>query len=781
MQYEQELAKLNENQRAAVYDDSNACLVNANVGSGKTTILIAKIIYLHYVKQVSYEDMVVLTFTNKAANEIKQRLLALEPGLSQKELRFFGTFHSVALAMLKANAEMEDFLVIEPEEELVMAEQLIVEHSLTIKYKNRLKKRLEQAKSITDPKKQVSKYQDDLFSLLSLLEEEKKHQKKMNFDDLIINATKLARRSCLNCSWIIIDEVQDSDLMQLEFIDALKGKETHLFAVGDPNQVIYSFRGSASMVFFKLKERYQARELSLPLNYRSSLAILEAARSFLQYGGKIVGAREQGSPIIVKNHYDSFQEACYLADKIKKLHQEGVSYREIAVFYRVQNQSGAFENVFAKENIPYEVSLKKTVKDIPVLNWFLKLLRFCTNCEDLAAGMSVLSDSCYGTAVSEKEAIRQIREYGTGLSEQDSVQKSIQESIQESVHESEQELVQESVQRSAQKSIQKSAKKSVMISAQGQKLLSDMFQFRAVFHARKEPLLYEDFDDYFSFDYYLHPSSAGYQEDKKAITELITIIAEYSKEHSLDFLTGLSEFLNTSSLYGINILQKEIAKENDSVKLMTLHAAKGLEFSYVFIVGVNYGLIPLQTKSFEEDEEEQRLFFVGITRAKDYLELSYYTKPDQYRVVSGPSRYLRMIPARLLEEAGTDRKEVSLQELKKQVLKSREDHSERGKENEPEQVKNKVIGKIENIDDEHNENINIEQDENFNDEHNENMGVEQNENIDDGIEYIEVTHPNYGHGIVIKEDEMMITVKFDDYGEKEFIKAFAGLTYIRNS
>lgn len=738
MQYEQEIAKLNENQKAAVLDDSNACLVNANVGSGKTTVLIAKIIYLHYVKQVSYQDMVVLTFTNKAANEIKQRLLALELGLSQNELRFFGTFHSVALAMLKANTEMKDFLVIEPEEELVMAEQLIVEHSLIIKYKNRLKKRLEQAKNITDPDKRVSKYQDDIFTLVSLLEEEKKQQNKMNFDDLIINATDLARRNTVPCRWIIIDEVQDSDLRQLEFIDALKGKETHLFAVGDPNQVIYSFRGSASMVFFKLKEKYQARELSLPLNYRSSLVILEAARCFLQFGGKIVGVREQGSPIIVKNHYDSFQEACYLSDKIKKLHQEGVSYREIAVFYRVQNQSEVFENVFSKESIPYEVSLKKTVKDIPVLNWFLKLLRFSTNCKDITAGMAVLSDSYYGTAVSEKEAIRQIREYASGLLEQESEQKSVQKSeqksvqvlVQESEQESEQELKRESGKKSVKKLIQKFAKKSVIISVQGKKLLSDMFQFSAVFHERKEPMLYEDFDDYFSFDYYLHPSSAGYQEDKRAIAELITIIAEYVKEHSLDFITGLSEFLNTSSLYGIDILQKEITKENNSVKLMTLHAAKGLEFSHVFIVGVNYGLIPIQTKSYDEDEEEQRLFFVGITRAKDYLELSYYTKADQYRVVPGPSRYLRMIPARLLEEGNTDRKEVSLQELKKQVLKSREDHSERRKENEPE---------------------------------------------------IEVTHPNYGHGIVIKEDEMMITVEFDDYGEKEFIKAFAGLTYFRNS
>ena len=112
----------------------------------------------------------------------------------------------------------------------------------------------------------------------------------------------------------------------------------------------------------------------------------------------------------------------------------------------------------------------------------------------------------------------------------------------------------------------------------------------------------------------------------------------YQKEQQKNVVEGFSEFLNMASLYGTNILKKEIHNENDTVKLMTLHASKGLEFSHVFITGVNYGLIPLQTKSFEEEEEEQRLFFVGITRAKEHLELSYYTSPGLSRAAPGPSR-----------------------------------------------------------------------------------------------------------------------------------------------
>ena len=151
--YTQQLQRLNEYQKAAVFDESNACLVNANVGSGKTTVLITKVMYLHYEKQIPYEQMVVLTFTNKAEDEIKERLYALEPEITEEQLWGFGTFHSVCLTMLKKMLPVEnlgytkEFMVMDPDEELGMAEQLILTYQLKIKYKNRLKKRLEQKNS----------------------------------------------------------------------------------------------------------------------------------------------------------------------------------------------------------------------------------------------------------------------------------------------------------------------------------------------------------------------------------------------------------------------------------------------------------------------------------------------------------------------------------------------------------------------------------------------------------------------------------------------------------
>lgn len=728
--YTQQLQRLNEYQKAAVFDESSACLVNANVGSGKTTVLITKVMYLHYEKQIPYEQMVVLTFTNKAADEIKERLYALEPEIKEEQLWGFGTFHSVCLTMLKKMLPVEnlgytkEFMVMDPDEELEMAEQVILTYQLKIKYKNRLKKRLEQ---------KSSKYQDDIDKLKVLLKEEKRRQDKMTFDELLDNTCKLVKMSAeieevskknanlqdnentgmQDISWIIVDEVQDSDEKQLELIDCLKKPQTCFFAVGDPNQVIYSWRGSAFHIFYQLKTKYQATELTLPVNYRSSSEILAVARCFMQQGDTLQGGRENGDKIQIRNMYDPFQEADYLAGTIRELHASGLPYREIAVFYRLQNQSEIFEHVFEKEGIPFEVSLKKTVKDIPVLDWLIKVLRFSVNPKDKSSGIAVLADKKYGDGMSVKEAEKTIN------------------------------ILSET--RKTQIEILKSEN-----AKSGSDICEKMLEFSKVY-ASKQVALPEDLWNYFSLENHLHPTTASYVEDRICVMDFLEHMTTYQKEQQKNVVEGFSEFLNMASLYGTNILKKEIHNENDTVKLMTLHASKGLEFSHVFITGVNYGLIPLQTKSFEEEEEEQRLFFVGITRAKEHLELSYYTSPGQYRAAPGPSRYLRMIPGNLIEGQEKDRESSAthLQDLKRQILAERAEHRELQEAGKISGGKNPSA----------------------------NTGTK---NISVGNEAVTtqkrcVRHPKYGTGSVVREDDMMITVDFDDYGEKELMKMFSGL------
>lgn len=551
--------ELNEYQKAAVLDESPVCLVRANVGSGKTTVLIEKIRYFHEKKGVPLERMTILTFTNKAADEIGQRL--------QESGNNIGTFHSVAFHLLQEELPLEElgyaneFEVCLPEEELQLAEQLIAEQKLKIKYKNRLQKRLEEFYA----KGKTKNYKDDFLKLAELLTKEKKRQNKMSYEDLLKNTVLLLKRhpEFKRPAWIIIDEIQDCDERQLEMIQELKGPETRIFAVGDPNQVIYSWRGSVFNIFYRLKALYQAKELSLPVNYRSSGTILKAAARFQETGMALEGTREQGEKITIRNHYDPFQEALYLADKIKGMHAKGVPYEEIAIFYRLQSQSETLKKVFEEEKV-----------------------------------------SCW---VSQKE--------------------------------------------------------------DGQE--------------------------------------------------------------------------NTEKL-------------ENAVNLMTLHASKGLEFSHVFIIGVNNGLIPLNPKKEAEEEEERRLFYVGLTRAKESLELSYYTSPGP-RVLPGPGRYLSYFPESLVNRTSAlemrDRKEAAehLQNLKRMILEERENtFSSEPELAEAQKAEGEEIYKEADL-------------------------TGENLRTETSFASRRVSHLKYGQGSVVSEDENTITVNFDDYGEKELLKAFSML------
>ena len=729
-QQTEEFRRLNEYQKSAVLDESPACVVNANVGSGKTTVLIGKILYLYLDRGIPLEKMTVLTFTNKAADEIVERLRKRKPDIAPDQVQGFGTFHSVALRMLKNSLPVEDagwtkeFTVMDPDEETDLALKIISEHGLKIKYKNRLKKRMEQEYQNWLAGKAESRYRDDMYRLYQLLEEEKKRQNKMSFADLLRAGEELLRIKAEDSgvekrdeksgpAWILVDEVQDSDLMQIEFLDALRGGKAKIFAVGDPNQVIYSWRGTGDNMFYLIKHRFGAKELTLPVNYRSNASILAAANRFLQFGNRIQGIREEEQRITVRNHYDPFQEAEYLAEKIQTLHRNGKSYREIAVFYRLQSQSGILEKVFDRYGIPYEMSVKKTLKDIPVLNWLVKVLRVSVNPADTQMAAEVLADPGYG----EESMYPRMTEFSEETGKRESVS------------------------------------------------AGELFA-------------------YFGLREALHPSSAGYQEDERLVMDFLEkMCASCNKEMESgqgNLTAAVREFINSSALYGMKTDagekapgdisecegagpepdEKDRTAAPDRVSLMTLHASKGLEFDTVFIIGVNQGMIPLSCKNFEQEEEERRLFFVGITRAENNLELSWYTNPGEPGAIGEPSRYLRMIPEQLLdredagkpenvrsgENAGGDGRKSDLHQLRKQVqeqIRLKSEHArrpgsagmaERGAHLQGETVKKEK---------------------------------EQKE-----PEVIRVRHRKYGEGILISEDDMMIEAEFRGYGRKKFLKAF---------
>lgn len=565
------LGQLNPRQMEAVLDESSTCVVNANVGSGKTTVLIAKLLYLFYIKKIRYSQMIVLTFTHKAAEEIRRRLESWEGSIPPEGLAGFGTFHSVAYRLLKQSLPIEElgytkeFQVLLPEQELELAQEIIRDEGYKIKYPARLKKRLEAAQRLgrqgrdSVAGRRLDKLQDDIWLLAGTLDQKKRQRNVMTFRELLVCGEKLLRRYPINPAWIVIDEVQDSDEQQLAFLDALRGPETRLFAVGDPNQIIYGWRGSSINACFTLVHRYKARELTLPMNYRSGSRILEAARYFKQYGDKLTGSRDCGGQVRIRQAYDPLGEAYYLAEQIRSLQGSGVPLGQIAVFYRLQAQAQPLVDVFAREGIPCRIVTRRE------------------------------QDS--GESYLEQEGIRI---YGEGGAEVD----------QETVS---------------------------------------------------------------------HP-------EEKAL---------------------------------------------ERVWLMTLHASKGLEFSHVFIIGVNYGLIPLHPSGFEEEEEERRLFFVGMTRARDYLELSYYIQPALPKVVPGESRYLQMIPERLVERVdGND-----VIGLVNELGKTGSDSEER----------------------------------------------ESGDAAAGSAMPRQVRHVKYGVGVVTEETEEKITVDFGELGSKSFMKDFVSL------
>ena len=604
------MGQLNPRQREAVLDESSTCVVNANVGSGKTTVLIAKLLYLSYIKNIHYSQMIVLTFTHKAAEEIRRRLEAWEGSLAPEQLTGFGTFHSVAYRLLKQSLPIEElgytreFQVLLPEQELELAQEIIRDRGYKIKYPARLKKRMEAAQRLgrqgrdSVEGKRLDKLQDDIWQLAETLEQEKRQRNVMTFRELLVCGEKLLRRYPIRPAWIVIDEVQDSDEQQLAFLDALRGPDTRLFAVGDPNQIIYGWRGSSINACFTLVHRYGARELTLPMNYRSGSRILEAARYFKQYGDKLTGSRDCSGQVRIRQAYDPLGEAYYLAEQIRKLQSGGVPLGQIAIFYRLQAQAQPLTDVFAREGIPCRIVTRRE------------------------------QDS--GEAYLEQDGIRIYGEDGEGGGSEPSQQ--------------------------------------------------------SVMPCREE------------------------EEIEKVSCQ---------EARAREMVSPSEE------------------EEPDNVWLMTLHASKGLEFSHVFIIGVNYGLIPLHPSGFEEEEEERRLFFVGMTRAKDYLELSYYIQPALPKVVPGESRYLQMIPERLVERVDGNDMTGLVNELGKTGSDSEE--SETGSENK------------------------------------ESAGEECGDAAPGSATPRQVRHIKYGVGVVTGETEEKITVDFGELGCKSFMKDFVSL------
>lgn len=633
------IKKLNKYQQKAIFTNNKKTLVSAMVGSGKTTVLVHKVLYLHFIKKVPLDRMAVLTFTNKAANVIKERIMTFYMQSNDScvpDFSLFGTFHSVARNILKNSNKLadlgytSDFTIIDEDEKKEFYLRIADELYLNVKYRNKINKRIERhLDNLSKVKQQKTLYgnmknEDDLKKLVEIGGERKKQNNVMDFDDLINNANLVLSHpeSNFHPEWIVVDEFQDCNFKQIEMIMNMANDGTLIFAVGDANQLIYTWRGSDLSIFYDFKLN-KCKEHSLPINYRSTSSILDVAKFLISYDTKeLRGTRKLGSPVFLINHYDSNQEAIYLANTIKILSRKGVPFREVAILFRTKRQSQIFETVFEREAIPFEVSTRQTLRNIPSLHWLTQLLKACLNKQDLNSIYDAICNENYGIVEPSKALLKKYKASMDKSDKRTDLEKFIE-----------------------------------WLSADtnnGNDFLNfatKMLQFVDWLENKTYTEIPNIFD-YFELSTNLRPTSINYSKDVGLVKKFLEEVSKYVQlSYDTDIKSSFLAAISEMSLGGYQTIGETIDPNSEKVKLLTMHSAKGLEFRYVFISGANNGLIPLKYANItpEQIEEEKRLFFVAITRAKDYLEISYHTEPEGWNSSPEPSIYFDEIPKDLLK------------------------------------------------------------------------------------------------------------------------------------
>lgn len=632
------IKKLNKYQQKAIFTNNKKTLVSAMVGSGKTTVLVHKVLYLHFIKEVPLDRMAVLTFTNKAANVIKERIMTfyMQSNDCVPDFSLFGTFHSVARNILKNSNKLadlgytSDFTIMDEDEKKEFYLRIADELYLNVKYRNKINKRIERyLDNLLKVKQQKTLYgnmknEDDLKKLIEIGGERKKQNNVMDFDDLINNANLVLSHpeSNFHPEWIVVDEFQDCNFKQIEMIMNMANDSTLIFAVGDANQLIYTWRGSDLSIFYDFKLN-ECKEHSLPINYRSTSNILDVAKFLISYDTKeLRGTRKLGSPVFLINHYDSNQEAIYLANTIKILSRKGVPFREVAILFRTKRQSQIFETVFEREAIPFEVSTRQTFRDIPSLHWLTQLLKACLNKQDLNSIYDAICNENYGIVEPSKALLKK---YKASMDKSD-----------------------------ARADLEKFIEWLSADTNNGDDFLNfatKMLQFVDWLENKTYTEIPNIFD-YFELSTNLRPTSINYSKDVGLVKKFLEEVSKYVQlSYDTDIKSSFLAAISEMSLGGYQTIGETIDPNSEKVKLLTMHSAKGLEFRYVFISGANNGLIPLKYANItpEQIEEEKRLFFVAITRAKDYLEISYHTEPEGWNSSPEPSIYLDEIPKDLLK------------------------------------------------------------------------------------------------------------------------------------
>ena len=592
------LEELNECQLEAVKCGDGPTLVIAGAGSGKTRVLTTRIAYLIKEKKVDPKSILAITFTNKAAEEMKLRVCNMLGDIGN--IIQISTFHSFGLKIIKENLAKfnltKEFTILDSDDSLLIIKKIMKDNDIDIKIYNpkAIKSRISSAKNEMMSPHDLEKFNvtdmDEKTCFVYEKYEQKLHNNNsLDFDDLLLlpiqvlkSDKELLTKYQERFKYILIDEYQDTNEVQYKLSKLLSEKYKNIYVVGDESQSIYSFRGSNYRNILNFERDYKnARTILLEQNYRSTKNILSAANDIIKNNREkkdknLWTLNDDGAKVVIKRANDEIDEANFVANEIKKYYKDGTKLKDIAILYRTNAQSRVMEEAMLKNNLPYKVVgsfyfyNRREIKDL------ISYLRLIYNNQDDVSLMRIINSPKRG--IGDKTISNLVlKANDNNISMFEAIDSGKELVFKELINNLKQEAEKLSLTELLEMVLEKTGLKTELINEKTVEA-----------EARLENL-----------------------EEFKSITK------SYEEKYGI---ISLGEFLEQISLVSDVADYKNI---EDAVTLMTVHAAKGLEFKYVFVIGMEEGIFP-HNNSFSSNvdlEEERRLCYVAVTRAKEKLYL----------------------------------------------------------------------------------------------------------------------------------------------------------------
>ncbi len=628
------LAGLNEKQREAVVTTEGPLLVLAGPGSGKTRVLTHRVAYLTS-RGVAPDQILAVTFTNKAAEEMKHRIHRLMSSIRPRAsgIPFFGTFHAFCVRILRVHAgaigHARSFTIFDTDDALSVMKDAGKELGINPKQfppgmllhtVSGLKNELTSPDQYAEHTGIADLFPRTLHESYVLYQKKLRDANAMDFDDLLCETVRLFNEHPAVLTqyqnqfrYIHVDEYQDVNTAQYALTKQLASAHRNIAVVGDDAQAIYSFRGADYRNILNFEKDWpDAKVIVLGQNYRSTQVILDAAagviaKNRMQKDKRLITTQDGGDPIRIAALANERAEAQFITGTVRDLLHRGKSRSDIVVLYRTNAQSRAIEDAFIEEDIPYKIIgsvrfyQRKEVKDI------LAYVRFALNRDDLVSLKRIINVPTRGIgkqALLKYLAWHRARRGGGTLDGKSAPTLVRFNEIMDDL------------------TLQASALSSV----QFLKHIVRVIRYR---------------------EYLKENENAD--ERWENVEELVNLAKKYDEIAAPE---GLQKLLEDVALMSD---QDDLAQERDLVHLMTFHAAKGLEFRVVFMVGMEEGIFPHARSLFNpaELEEERRLCYVGLTRAKEKVFLSFALSRTHFGAsqINPPSRFLSEIPEHLLEVA----------------------------------------------------------------------------------------------------------------------------------